>query len=81
MPEKVRQDDKQHQRAELELLFDISQILDRSMDLRDEVGSILKAIAKHTGMVRGTLTLLNRETDEILIEEAHGLSAKQRERA
>lgn len=70
-----------NERNELALLFDISQILDRSMDLRDEVGSILKAIAKHTGMVRGTLTLLNRETDEILIEEAHGLSAKQRERA
>jgi Nif-specific regulatory protein len=69
------------ERDELALLFDISQILDRSMDLRDEVGSILKAIAKHTGMVRGTLTLLNRETDEILIEEAHGLSAKQRDRA
>ena len=68
-------------RDELALLFDISQILDRSMDLRDEVGSVLKAIAKHTGMVRGTLTLLNRETEEILIEEAHGLSAKQRERA
>jgi Nif-specific regulatory protein len=70
-----------YQSGELALLFDISQILDRSMDLRDEVGSILKAIVKHTGMIRGTLTLLNRETEEILIEEAHGLSAKQRERA
>ncbi|HNZ18306.1 MAG TPA: nif-specific transcriptional activator NifA [Candidatus Hydrogenedentes bacterium] len=69
-----------HRRNELALLFDISLILDRSLDLRDEVGAILRALAKHTGMVRGTLTLLNRETDEILIEEGHGLSAKQRER-
>ncbi len=76
-----RNEDPPRDRDELALLFDISQILDRSMDLRDEVGSVLKAIAKHTGMVRGTLTLLNRETEEILIEEAHGLSAKQRERA
>jgi len=81
MPDSPPGRDRQYERSELALLFDISQILDRSMDLRDEVGSILKALAKHTGMVRGTLTLLNRETDEILIEEAHGLSAKQRERA
>jgi Nif-specific regulatory protein len=66
--------------SELSLLFEISQTLDRSMDLRDEVGSVLTAIAKHTGMVRGTLTLLNRETGEILIEAAHGLSDKERER-
>ena len=63
--------------SELSLLFEISQTLDRSMDLRDEVGSVLKAIAKHTGMVRGTLTLLNRETGEIFIEAAQGLSDMQ----
>ena len=66
--------------GELTLLFEISRILERSMDLRDEVGPILSAIAKHTGMVRGTLTLLNRETGELSIETAHGLSESQRER-
>ncbi len=50
------------------------------MDLRDEVGAVLKAIAKHTGMVRGTLTLYNRETGELYIETAHGLSSSQQER-
>lgn len=66
--------------SELSLLFEISQTLDRTMDLRGEVGAVLKAIAKHTGMVRGTLTLLNRETGEIYIEEALGLSLRQLER-
>jgi Nif-specific regulatory protein len=66
--------------SELSLLFEISQTLDRSLDLRDEVGSVLKAIAKNTGMVRGTLTLLNRDTGELFIEAAHGLSESQRER-
>ncbi len=66
--------------GELTLLFEISRILERSMDLRDEVGPILAAIAKHTGMVRGTLTLLNRETGDLSIEAAHGLSESQRER-
>lgn len=50
------------------------------MDLSGEIPSVLTAIAKHTGMVRGTLTLLNRETGEISIESAHGLSEKQLER-
>jgi len=65
---------------ELSLLFEVSQALDRSIDLRDVVNPVLQAIAKHMGMVRGTLTLLNRETNEILIEAAYGLSASQRER-
>ena len=66
--------------SELALLFDISQTLDRTMDLSGELGSVLAAIAKHTGMLRGTLTLLNRDTGEISIEIAHGLSEKQLER-
>ncbi len=65
---------------ELSLLFEISQTLDRSMDLRDEFGHLLKLIANRMGMVRGTLTLLNRETGEISIDEAYGLSARQQER-
>ena len=65
---------------ELSLLFEISQLLDRSMDLRDVVGPVLKAMAEHMGMMRGTITLLNRETGEITIEAAYGLSASQQER-
>lgn len=63
---------------ELLLLFEISQILDRSMDLREVGGPVLEAIAKHMGMVRGTLTLLNRASGEIIIEAAHGLSESQK---
>ncbi len=66
--------------AELTLLYEISEILDRSVDLRDELGPVLKVIAKRTGMLRGTIALLNRTKDEIVICAAHGLSAKQLER-
>ena len=66
--------------TELSLLFEISQTLDRSMDLRDVVGPVLESIAKHVGMMRGTLTLLDRESGEIYIEAAHGLSERQKER-
>ncbi|MCB2188102.1 MAG: nif-specific transcriptional activator NifA [Deltaproteobacteria bacterium] len=65
---------------ELSLLFEISQILDRNIDLRDVMGPILEAMSNHMGMLRGTITLLNRDTGEIFIEAAHGLSAKQRQR-
>lgn len=66
--------------SELALLFDIGQILDRTMDLRDVVHPVLKTIAKHTGMLRGTLTLVARDTGELVIEAAHGLSSGQRDR-
>lgn len=66
--------------GELALLFEISQILDQSMDLRNVVGPVLETISTHTGMLRGTLTLLNRQTGELYIEAAHGLSPEQQER-
>jgi len=65
---------------ELSLLFEISQTLDKSLDLRDVVGPLLRTMASKMGMMRGTLTLLNRESGEIAIEEAYGLSESQRER-
>jgi len=64
----------------LSLLFEISQRLDESLDLREVVGPVLEAMANHMGMLRGTMTLLNRETGEILIDVAHGLSDRQKER-
>jgi len=65
---------------ELSLLFEIGQILDASIDLRDVVAPVLKAMAHHMGMVRGSLMLLDRNTDDILTEAAHGLSLRQRRR-
>jgi Nif-specific regulatory protein len=65
---------------ELSLLFEISQTLEKSLDLRDVVGPLLRTMASKMGMMRGTLTLLNREAGEIAIEEAYGLSESQRER-
>lgn len=70
----------ERQVKELKLLFEISLNLDRSMDLGDVVGPVLEAVASNMGMMRGTLTLLNRESGEILIDAAHGLSDRQKER-
>jgi len=65
---------------ELSLLFEISRLLDRSLDLREVVHPVLKTMADHMGMLRASITLLNRDTGEISIEAAHGLSPSQKER-
>ena len=65
---------------ELSLLFQVSQTLERSMDLGEVLGQVLEAMAEHMGMLRGTITLLNRQTHQISIETAYGLSASQRQR-
>ena len=65
---------------ELALLFEISQTLERSLHLEDVVGSVLKLIAKHMGRLRGAITLLNRDTGEISIEAAYGLSPDQKQK-
>lgn len=66
--------------TELSLLFEVSQLLERSLDLLDELGSVLRVIAKHTGMVRGALSLIDSDSGEIYIEEGLGLSREQLER-
>ncbi len=65
---------------ELSLLFQISQTLGKTIDLMDVAAQILDLTATHMGMVRGTITVLNRQTGEIYIEAAHGLSNTQKER-
>ena len=65
---------------ELSLLFEISQILERSLDLREVLDPLLSKLAGELGMVRATLTLLNRDTQEVFIEAAHGLTLRERER-
>jgi len=65
---------------ELTLLFEISRILDSSIDLRDILGPVLKTLSRHTGIIRGIITLFNRETGEITIESAFGLSQHQKKK-
>lgn len=62
---------------EMALLYQLSRILDQSLDLRDVISPVLEALAEHVDMRYGTITLLNRRTGDILIEAAHGLSVQQ----
>ena len=65
---------------ELDLLGEISRLLDYTLDLREVADPMLEALSAQLGLEYATLTLLNRKTGDILIEAAHGLSAQQAQR-
>lgn len=65
---------------ELTLLFDISICLNKSKNIKDVLHQILEMMAKYIGMDRGTITLLNKGSSEINIEEAYGLSNEEKAR-
>ena len=65
---------------ELSILFEVSQILDSSLDLRTVVEPVLEVVTRSLDLIFATLTLLNRQTGEIFIEAAYGLSPSQQRR-
>lgn len=69
-----------HELKELTLLFDISISLNKSKNIKDVLYQILEMMAKYIGMERGTITLLNKGSSEINIEEAYGLSKEEKAR-
>ncbi len=74
---------KQHYRRkieELSLLFEISRILDESVNLKEVIYPVLREIDDRMGLQNGTITLLNRNTGELNIETAYGLSDTQQKR-
>ena len=63
--------------AELTALYEISKTLASSLDLKETSGKILEILAKELSMRRGTLTLLDPETRELVIHTAHGLTTEE----
>jgi Nif-specific regulatory protein len=61
---------------DVHLLNDIAKGLAESLDLQQTLRAILKSLDTHLKLQRGTITLLNPETETINIEIAHGLSEK-----
>ena len=70
----------ERQVSELSLLHVISCLLDQSLDLREVVNPVLEAISEKLDMQCATLTLLNRQSGDIMIEAAHGLSEQEASR-
>lgn len=66
--------------CELELLFDIARTLDRHVELRAALGPVLSILEVRAGLRRGMVTLLDRSSGLLKIEEAYGLSPEEKER-
>ena len=62
---------------EMKLLLGISRSLQEGPNLREMVRPVLKQMAETLGLYRGTVRILNRETGEILIDEAFGLTSEE----
>ncbi len=58
---------------ELSLMFAISRTLENSFDLADIVRPVLRRMQDLMGMVRGTITVINRDTGGFFMTEAVGL--------
>lgn len=78
--EETRQQSDTEKIEELSLLFEISQIIDQSIDIKQAIQPVLDTLATRMKMVRGSITILNRSTGEIFIEAAYGLTGSQIEK-
>ncbi|MBI4650873.1 sigma 54-interacting transcriptional regulator, partial [Candidatus Desantisbacteria bacterium] len=65
---------------ELTVLYEISKVLTTSLDLKIIGQNILKILSDQLSMERGSLTLLDIESHEIVIKVAYGLSEDEIQR-
>jgi len=65
---------------EMILLFDISQRLIQTRQLKDDLPTILRMIVEYLKAERSFLSIFNRENSQIHIEAAYGLSSAQQAR-
>ena len=64
--------------GEIQLLSDISEAFAESLDLEATLKSILKLFDTHLKLRRGTITLLDPDTEMIHVRVAHGLSKQSK---
>jgi len=62
--------------AEVQLLSDIAKAFAESLNLEETLKNILRSLDTHLKLQRGTITLLDPQTETIHIKVAHGLSER-----
>ena len=65
---------------EVELLLDISQLLETSLDLREILNPVLDLLTERMHMQRAFLTLRDRQTEEMFLEASSGLNTEEKNR-
>jgi Nif-specific regulatory protein len=66
--------------AELPMLFEISQRLNKTQNIKEDLDDILSLVAQYLNAERVILTILNRENSSIIIERGYNLSAEAKSR-
>lgn len=61
----------------ISILYSISQVLQEERSIREIFRSILKNISKNMDLLRGMLTIFNRKTGQIFIQDAFGLTDEE----
>ncbi len=61
-------------------LYEISNAINSSVELEKIMTAVMKILHEKMGMERGTLTLLDSRTGDLIIELAHGMDKKAMER-
>ncbi|MFC1616629.1 sigma 54-interacting transcriptional regulator [Candidatus Margulisiibacteriota bacterium] len=69
-----------NENIELHVLFEISMALAASLDLENSINNIFEILDKKMGMSRATLTILNQQTNDIVINIAHGITDIEKKR-
>jgi Nif-specific regulatory protein len=60
-------------RNDLEMLHSLAKIIVTSLDLHEQLQEVLEELSTRTGMDRGMISILDRDTGEALLDIAHGV--------
>ena len=72
----LSQNSEEYQKI-IALLYDISETLKSGLEIEKVFKPVLAIMSEHMGMHRGAITILNRKTGEIFIQESYGLSVEE----
>ncbi|WP_076791273.1 sigma 54-interacting transcriptional regulator [Chlorobium sp. KB01] len=66
--------------SSISLLAEVSRTITNENDINKVLRLVLFIMSEHMDMLRGMITILNRETGEIVINESFGLTTEEKER-
>ncbi len=70
----------QQEQSSISLLAEVSRTVNNEEDISKVLRLVLFILSEHMNMLRGMITILNRDTDEIVINESFGLSETESQR-
>lgn len=68
------------QTSTISLLAEVSRALNNEEDINKVLRDALSIMSEHMDMIRGVITILNRDTSEIVINESFGLTEEEKAR-